>query len=64
MRFILATACYENINENVIEDDEEEVTPEEFIALHEIFIGLIPEGETLRLDFHPQGSLEVDWFRV
>ena len=45
LALILATACYEDINEN-IDDDEEEVTPEKFIALHEIFIGLAPEGET------------------
>ncbi len=46
LALILATACYENINENVIEDVDGEVTPEEFVALHEIFIGLTPEGET------------------
>ena len=46
LALILATACYEDINENIIEDDEEQVTPEEFIALHEIFLGLTPEGET------------------
>jgi hypothetical protein len=45
LALILATACHKNINENVIEDDEEQVTPEEFIALHE-FIGLTPQGET------------------
>ena len=46
LALILATACYEDINENIIEDDEEQVTSEEFIALHEIFLGLTPEGET------------------
>ena len=43
---ILATACYEDINANVIEDDEEEVTPKEFIELHKIIDGLTLEGET------------------
>jgi len=43
---ILATACYEVINENIIEDDEKQVTPEEFIELQEFFLGLAPEGET------------------
>jgi len=46
LALILATACYDNINENVIENDEEQVTPEEFIALHEMFLGLTREGET------------------
>ena len=33
LALILATATHENINENVIEDDEEEVTPEELSSL-------------------------------
>ena len=46
LALILATACYENINDKVIEDDEEEVTPEEFIELQEFITGQTAEGET------------------
>ena len=46
LALILATACYEDINENIIENDEEQVTPEEFIELQEFITGQTAEGET------------------
>jgi hypothetical protein len=44
LALILAISSWEEINDNIIEDDEDEVTPEELIELHEIINGLAPRG--------------------
>ena len=60
LALILATACYEEINENIIEDDEKRSLPRS--SSHFTRSSLVwLQREKLRLDSHPQGSLGVDW---